>query len=770
MRPGQIVTLRDECWTVTHTESFERCTVLTLEGRGPENAGRVFHAITPFECISAPATTRPLRRRRRSVLRCALSAIAQERPARGLWTAAAATIDLLAYQLEPALAVLHGATRVLLADAVGLGKTVQASLILAELRARGLVDRALVLCPAGLRESWAHELRNRFGVDATVLDQSTIAMNRQALPAGVNPWAVPLVVVASIDLVKRPEVLAAVEEVPFDLVIVDEAHHLTPASDRGHAVDRLGSRVPWLVLVSATPHSGDRAAFEYLTAVGALGDRLVIFRRGRHDIGLPVDRRSRLISVRPTSDEARLLQATDDYARAIWHGRGRSDRGVQLVAITLARRAASSAAALERTLSRRRALLSGTSPLTPLQGSLTWEEVEAEDGDELDERLACPGLLDEAAERRHLEALIDLARQTSAHSSKLSRLGRLLDRAGESAVVFTEYRDTLEAASQQLISRFRLGSIHGGVPAPMRQEIVRQFERGDVEVLLATDTAGEGLNLHRRCRLVINLELPWNPCRIEQRVGRVDRLGQRRRVHAVHLVHKGTVEDRVWSHLEQRRLRAEQALHDYGAVAADDIAQAVFDGIALPSSRGEDITSTRIDAAADELVRVTAERRARLQVTAGFSRPVFAPHRGGRYRGGRAVALYEYARQGSTGNLVERRVGALAVALRHLDADGWRQVATAMAAMTSDACLEPPPSWQAATDRIAAARIRLASPPRTYQASLFDRRAQQAAGARRDIAARIDAALHRRAASLSSVEGQPIHARLVAFWPLGREP
>lgn len=765
--------VRDECWTVAGTEAFGRCTVLTLEGRGPDNRGRRFHAIAPFDHVSLSLAARPRRRKRRAVLRGALGAIAHDRPALGLWSAADATLDLFAYQLEPALAVLRGATRVLLADSVGLGKTIQAGLILAELRVRGLVDRALILCPAGLREAWARELSERFGVAAVVLDHASVAVGLQELPAGVNPWSAHSVVVASIDLVKRPEVLAAAEEVAFDLVIADEAHHLTPASDRGHAVNRLASRSPWVVLVSATPHSGDQAAFEYMTAIGALGDPLAIFRRGRRDIGLPDDRRSRLLSVVPTEDEARLLRATDDYSRAIWQARGRSDRAVQLVAITLARRAASSAAALARTLTRRRSLLADGLPPAPVQGSLPWDELDEDDGDEADEPLARPGLLDPEAERRRLDELIELARRASAHSSKLFRLRRFLTRAGEPAVVFTEYRDTLQAAEGWLAPTFRLGAIHGGVSTPMRREVLRQFERGDLDVLLATDAAGEGLNLHQRCRLVVDLELPWNPLRLEQRVGRVDRLGQRRRVHAVHLLHRGTVEDKVWNHLERRRRRAERALNNHDAPTMADVARVVFDDVALPPPIATSVATMRVEGAPDELTRTTRQRRLRRHATEGAGHAVFALPQRTRRDACAAIALYERAVVAPLGGLLERRVHARLVALTGMQTAGaWRDVVMAIGdtGLAGDQASLLPPLRQAILARIAAARLRLATQPALQQASLFDRRAERLAGARRDVAARLDAALARRAVSLTVADRPPVYSRLIAFWPLLLKP
>lgn len=765
MQPGDVVVVRDECWTVARTESFGPCSILTLEGRGPRNAGHRFQAIAPFDRVIPTDPERPRRRKRRTVLRAALAAIAHERPALGLWTAAGASLDLIAYQLEPALAVLRGATRVLLADEVGLGKTIQAGMILAELRTRGLVDRALILCPAGLRDAWALELRQRFGIIATVFDHTAIESGHAELPAGINPWTVHPVVIASIDLVKRPEVLAAAEDAPFDLVIADEAHHLTPGTGRGHAVNRLAARAPWLVLVSATPHSGDQAAFDYLTGIGSLGDPLVIFRRGRADVGLPCDRRSRLMRVAPTADEMALLHATASYARDIWQARGRSDRAVQLVAITLARRAASSAVAVERTLTRRRALLSGTERLVPLQGSLPWEGDERDD-EELDERLARPGLLDGTTEIRQLDDLLELAQRAAARSSKLHRLRCFLGRAGEPAVVFTEYRDTLLAAVDALSGRFRLGAIHGGVPAPVRHDVLRRFERGDLDVLVATDTAGEGLNLHHRCRLVIDLELPWNPLRLEQRVGRVDRIGQRRRVHAVHLLQRDTIEEAVWLHLEDRRRRAEQALGECVPPTDRDMARAIFDHGSLPAENTATIASRRVGDADAELTRVLDQRQHQRLAPAVLNHPVFALPR--RPRRCSMAAVHEHSQLSASGSLLARRIQASLITLARVPAvDSWRAVVSAIRTPEADTGVaELQPLREAVAARIQAARERLVSQPRMHQASLFDRRTERDAGARQAVVASLDAALAHRAATIRAPQPHSSRARLIAMWPI----
>ena len=175
-----------------------------------------------------------------------------------------AAIDILPFQLEPALALIPGrASRFLLADEVGLGKTIQAGLMLAELRRRGWCEHALILTPSGLRQQWADELRRRFEVRAVVIDAASLSMLTDSLPFDVNPWAIESVVITSIDFLKQPEVLRALAAQIWDLVIVDEAHQATIASQRYDAVNALATRARHVVLVTATPHAGDDRAYRH---------------------------------------------------------------------------------------------------------------------------------------------------------------------------------------------------------------------------------------------------------------------------------------------------------------------------------------------------------------------------------------------------------------------------------------------------------------------------------------------------------------------------
>lgn len=553
---GQHVIVRDERWAVLAIDAFESTHLLKLRGVDKSNRDVLQAVLTPFDRVRATSSSSRVRQRsRQAVLATAAQAIAEAVRWDQTWTAATARIDLHAWQLEPAVAAVSGAMRLLLADAVGLGKTIQAGLVLNELFTRGLADRALVLTPASIREQWAGELTSRFRLQPVVFDQGALALTASALPPDVNPWNTAAIIISSIDLVKRPEVRASVDTAPFDVLIVDEAHHLTAGTDRAALVCDLAMRIPWVVLITATPHSGDEQAYDFLTTIGRLDahDRLRVFRRGRPTRGGDMSRRSRMLHVRSTPAERELLDGTRHYARALSK---RHDRpGARLVGSIIARRAASSARAVARTLSRRLSLLATHAP-DHRQALLPWEDAEAFDDNVSDAVLRVSGLDDAAHEINWLRQLLACAETASEASSKMYVIRRLLRRTREQLIVFSEYRDVVTELAAGLADLTSVAALHGGLSRRERSAALQAFNAGTIRTLVATDAAGEGLNLHARCRLVVNLELPWTPLRLEQRIGRVDRMGQTRRVHAIHLVHRDSYEATVVARLERRRALA----------------------------------------------------------------------------------------------------------------------------------------------------------------------------------------------------------------------
>ena len=456
------------------------------------------------------------------------------------------------YQLEPAIAVLRdGATRVLIADAVGAGKTVQAGVILAELQARNDAFRGLVLVPAGLRDQWRSELVAHFTLDAVVADARWLRDTVAERPADVNPWSLPGIYVASHDFVKRAEALRPLEDVTWDLVIVDEAHHAGTATDRRAAIDAIASRSSRVVLLTATPPV-EPADFDALCRIGLAGDSgepPLIFARARSDVDAVAARKSTILAVNPSPTEARMHALLDRYTAEVWReATARNDDGARLASIVLRKRALSSAWSLAASVERRIALL-----VDPASEQLTLPLGDDElDDDVRAEVLGAPGLADGRRERRWLSAIGEAARSAAQAETKLARLARLLDRIREPVIVFTEYRDTLARIHRRLSTTGRsIVVLHGGMDPAERSRVPRAFEDGAL-TLLATDAAAEGLNLHHRCRIVIHYELPWNPSRLEQRAGRVDRVGQSRRVHEIALVAASTAERLVIGPLTMR--------------------------------------------------------------------------------------------------------------------------------------------------------------------------------------------------------------------------
>ena len=586
-RPADVVRIRDERWSVTRYVQGPNGALLDVCGCDRDNRGVRASFLLPCEpCDRVPRSSAPRLVRPRTWRRHIRAALSNATPTPdALRTRARETLALLPFQLEPALAVTRGlGARILIADEVGLGKTVQAGLIINEIRLRRPDGHALIVSPAGLRAQWRDELNERLGINAAVFDSP--ALVRHAWLGGGNPWSAHQVVITSLDYVKRPEVLRALEALVWDVVVFDEAHALAGRSDRAAAAGAIAERARTVVLLTATPHSGDDEAFERLCGIGELQPSfpLTAFRRTRADVGITASRRTTSLRVRPTAAEAEMHRLVSEYARLVWAQQGRSSSGARLAATVLCRRAYSSAASLARSVERRLRLLGQPQGDELAQRCLPFDEP-VRDDDEPGVILAVAGLDDAREERGWLERLLDVSRRGAHDESKLRALDRYVRRANQSAIVFTEYRDTLATLASLLAHRAPV-LLHGGMTAAERHESARRFNAGHAALLLATDAASEGLNLHRHCRLVINLELPWTPVRLEQRIGRVERIGQTRRIHAVHLLADGTSEEQSVARLVLRRELAVRALSAMRPTDYSDmtIADVVIGG-ALPGDR-----------------------------------------------------------------------------------------------------------------------------------------------------------------------------------------
>jgi superfamily II DNA or RNA helicase len=592
VQPGALVRVRGERWRVRAVSRWPDCVsvrLCTVNG-----GGRCRTLLSPFDRLAPLAHRRSMRfvtprRWLHELRRLTIEGF----PFGGARTADRAAIKLLPYQFEPLLAMLRrGAPRVLIADAVGLGKTVQAGLILSELTARDDGFRAMVIVPAGLREQWADELASHFGIAAVQSDAAWLRAAAFERPPDVNPWTLPGVYLASIDFIKRPEVLAALEACDWDLVAIDEAHQAATGTDRraaAHAVASHGRRV---LLLSATAHAGGPMELAALCRIGdvGFGNDLVVFRRTRGDADGGPPRRSVLLRVQPSAAERAVHDLLERYTERVWREADRrADTRAKLAMIVLRKRALSSAASLGASALRRLELLGREEPppLTQLTLPLA-DEDPLEDGAP-DAALAAAGLSDARRERRWLAAVAQAARHAAAAETKTRRLIRLMRALREPVLVFTEYRDTLQ---RLVLAVERAGVpavvLHGGMDLIDRRRVQHRFNGGGVS-LLATDAAAEGLNLHRHCRVVVHYELPWSAARLEQRAGRVDRLGQNRRVHEIGLIAAGTAERLVLAPLAARAARAREQGEDTAGLLAllteERVADLVMNGRPLELPR-----------------------------------------------------------------------------------------------------------------------------------------------------------------------------------------
>ena len=480
---------------------------------------------------------------------------------------AGADADILAHQLEPACAVIDGARRVLIADAVGLGKTIQAGIVIAEIARRVPASRMLIVVPASLVEQWSDELQRRFRIQCVHADRGELDARARAGAAGDNPWTRSAVWIASLDYLKQPHVISALPARPWDLVVIDEAHTACGDTDRHDACRAIATNARRVVLLTATPHDGEAARFARLVGLGALpdlDDPLIVFRRTRRDVHPRADRRVRWLRVPPSHAESRLFATLATYEQAVLGAAGAARRDAALLLLSVFRkRGLSTMGALAGSLRRRLAWLERDRDVdaSPLQQTLAFDDADELGQDEHDGLTADVGI-DSRRERAWIRRLVVLADDARRDESKAKRAVSLAQRFREPVILFTEFRDSLEVIRRLFGPDTTVACLHGGQsPGERRGELAR-FLTGPASVLIATDVASLGLNLQARARAVVNLELPWNPVRLEQRAGRVDRIGQTRSVHITLLVARHEAEAPIVIRLAERTLAARRALGD----------------------------------------------------------------------------------------------------------------------------------------------------------------------------------------------------------------
>ena len=432
--------------------------------------------------------------------------------------------------------------RAILADEVGLGKTIEAGLILMEYIMRGLVRRVLVLCPPPLISQWRGELESKFGLGFALSDDP-------GFTSQPNSWASEDRIIASIDTAKREPHFSQIASAPFDMVVVDEAHR---CRNKNTLAWKLVNSVQkkCILLLTATPVQNDLSElFNMITLVrpGQLetatdfsrkyitrGDRLkpkntaelkglmrdIMIRNRRETCGVELPRRrAETVRIAPNPDEASLYCDITNAVRDMFRAERSSQSREQLrMALkTLQKEAGSSMLAAAPTLDR------------------------------LAETLRSRG---QAATAERLDNLADVA-VSMRSSAKAEALVSLVKRSDAKVLVFTGYRATLGMLARAMRGSGIAHAVFSGDMGRRERDRAIECFRSESQVLLSTETGGEGRNL-QFCNVMVNYDLPWNPMRIEQRIGRIHRIGQEKEVYVFNLSVDGTLESHVLEVLDAK--------------------------------------------------------------------------------------------------------------------------------------------------------------------------------------------------------------------------
>lgn len=564
--PGDLVEARGREWVVLPSPDDDVLNVRPLSG-SEADAERIALALEVNPVRPARFAPPTLERRDTQdgarLLADALR-LSLRRGAGPFRSAAHLGVEPRGYQLVPLMMALKlPVVRLLIADDVGIGKTIEAGLIVREMLDRGLIDRFSVLCPPHLVEQWVSELAEKFGIDAVAVTSARARSLERGLPAAQSLFEAYPHTVVSLDYIKADSRRDEFARACPSLVIVDEAHACI-GGDRGrHQRFELLERLAWdeerhMLLLTATPHSGDEAAFDRLLGLissdfagGPQGDENARTRYARRLAQHYVQRRRpditesgwherRIFPVHQVKDEPFSLSGEFgafhdrvlDYCFAVTQRAGADQRSRRLAfwgTLALMRCVGSSSAAATNALRNR---LSGVADEEAMQ-----PVVFDEDEGLLDQGDVEPGTASASAEERgELAELIAIAESLDRRRGEDPKVTRLLKvlkvllQEGAKPVIFCRFIATAEALGEEIKRAWPkadVAVVTGRLPPEERRTRVDHLEDSESRILVATDCLSEGINLQALFDAVVHYDLSWNPTRHQQREGRVDRFGQR---------------------------------------------------------------------------------------------------------------------------------------------------------------------------------------------------------------------------------------------------
>ena len=449
--------------------------------------------------------------------------------------AASTKIKIFPHQINEVIWGLEN-PKIMIADEVGLGKTIIAALIIAEIRARGIAKRILLVVPKSLQIKWKNEMEQRFDIPTTILDS-------EYMKTHVDPFGDEFSYVASIDYLKQDHILTKIIG-DFDIVVVDEAHKMKIGRDRLKLGRHLSAKTDVMILLTATPHDGrDDDFMERMKLLNPFVSDIrtasyLWTRTVKEDVvdleGRTVfpGRTSHTVDIRLLNKERGIIQQLEEYFDLLDVGATtpQEQNVTRFLRYVYKKRASSSFHSLSISLGRRLEKLD--SPDTEPPADMRFSDSGEEEDDDVDfeDKPHCDGVavMDVDEEKKAIVKILGSLKDLDC-DSKLDHLVKSIksiktDKPNAKVVVFTEYRDTLSYLEDAL--DYDTGRIDGTMPIIERERALKKFRDPDgSEILLCTDAAGEGIDM-QFCNVEINYDLPWNPNKLEQRMGRIHRIGQ----------------------------------------------------------------------------------------------------------------------------------------------------------------------------------------------------------------------------------------------------
>ncbi|MEM4323970.1 MAG: helicase-related protein, partial [Candidatus Nitrosocaldus sp.] len=530
-------------------------------------------------------------------------------------------VDPLPHQIEAVYGYILKLPRIrfLIADDPGAGKTIMAGLIIKELKLRNLIRKILIVAPGHLKDQWRREMKERFEENFVVIDRGFV--NSHYLD---NVWEKENQIITSIDFAKQDEILPSLSAVHFDLTIVDEAHKMsayiygekTQKTSRYKLGETLSKNSDNILFLTATPHKGDPENFRLFIDLLEPGffatsemlqqsiknkDNPLYIRRKKEDLkdfnGEPLflPRHVTTIKFSLSEKEKYLYNEVSKYVKEQYNKALAKEkkRNIAFALVILQRRLASSTYSLLNSLKRRKARLEELEKMadTDIRSEskvFDFEQIEdlsEEDRWREEEVWEVLSVAENKEELRReiktLNHLIEKAEIIIKEESevKLKELKKALEDLNkkypnQKVIVFTESRDTLDYLERMIKQwGYTIVTIHGGMKLEERIEAEKIFKT-EKQILVATEAAGEGINL-QFCNLMINYDIPWNPNRLEQRMGRIHRYGQQKEVFVYNLVAQDTREGEVLSKIFDK---LEEIRETFGSDKVFDVIGEIFSG------------------------------------------------------------------------------------------------------------------------------------------------------------------------------------------------